>query len=185
MNNLARLKHKKQIIYDFDGTIAKLKINWAGWHDGIEKIFLKYEPSFDRAGTVHQYTNFMIKKYGRSIRDEISNFNKDYENTFCESMLINNDLIKYIKTNPLQKHHILTSQNHLLLDRLLDEINIRDLFEKIITRDDVLLVKPDTEGMLKIIDNQKVEDFIYLGDADSDKKTAEAVGMDFEWIKIE
>ena len=133
---------------------------------------------------MHPFVNEMIGKYGQKIRDEICEVNKTYEFENCTGLVQNNELISYIKNNPQQKHHILTSQNHLLLDKLLSELKMKNIFEEIITRDDVYLIKPDPQGIKMIIQDHDIPEFIMLGDTSSDEQTTLAVGMDFEYIKI-
>lgn len=184
MNDLTRLSYKSQVIYDFDCTVARIVIDWSIWQDGVEKIFKKYDDTFVRNGTVHQFTNQMIVKYGKPLRDEVCEFNKNFEDKYNQGVEVNQELVEYIKNNSQQKHYLLTSNCHLLIDRLLVDLGLENSFTKVITRDDVLLIKPDTEGINKIIDGQNVTDFIYLGDSVFDEETAKAVGMDFEWIKM-
>lgn len=184
MNNLEKLKGKTDIIWDFDGTIARMDIDWTRWHDGVEKIFRKYDKNFVRDGKVHLLQNSMVKKYGRLLRDEICNFNWNYEKDNCKGIIANDKVIDYIRGNANKNYYIFTAQNHLLLDSLLKELDIKTLFTKIVTRDDVLFVKPDPEGINLILQGREVVDFIYLGDSALDEETAQAAGVAFEYISM-
>ena len=184
MNDLNKLQNKKYIIYDFDGTIAKVNIDWSNWHNGVERIFLKYEPTFIRNGLVNQFQNPMVLKYGKPLKDEICKFNEIYEMTLYKDLKLNTQLIDYIKNNPKKINYILTSQNKSSLIKMLDELRITNYFYMFITRDDILFLKPDPEGIKKILLSNDVNDFIMLGDSIIDEQTAKSVNMDFEYIKI-
>lgn len=185
MNDLSKLINKKQIIYDFDCTIGRIVIDWAGWHDGAEKIIQEYDPTFIRQGGIYHLQNDMVRKYGKSMRDKMWKFTEDFEYENCTGLVLNSELVDYIKKNPQQKHHILTSNGLKNISKLLAEYDLVGLFDKIITRNNVYLLKPDPEGINQIIGQDNISDFILLGDGSSDEQTALAVGMDFEWIKME
>lgn len=187
MNDLIRLKKYKNIIYDFDMTIAAIKIDWTGWHDQAEKLFKSYDENvvYPRSATVHLLQNEMVKKYGKGIGIGMSKMNEQYEYNFYKEIIPNKELIAFIKENKDKHHFIVSNQNRLLLTKALKELGIDECIERSITRDDVYYIKPDPEGLLKLIDpNQPLTDYIYVGDVLSDEQAAQAVGMDFEYVKM-
>lgn len=188
MNDLNRLKKYKNIIYDFDMTIAGIKIDWTGWHDQAEKLFKSYNENivYPRSAAVHLLQNEMVKRYGKGVRIGMSKMNEQYEYNFYKEIIPNKELITFIKENRDKHHFIVSNQNRLLLTKALKELGIDEYIEGSITRDDVEMIKPDPEGLLMLIDpNQPLTDYIYVGDAPSDEQAAQSVGMDFEYVKMD
>ncbi len=188
MNDLVRLKKYKNIIYDFDMTLAAIKIDWAEWHVQAEKLFRQYDNNiiYPRSATVHLLQNELVKKYGKDIRDEMSKMNEQYEYNYYIKLIPNKELIAFIKGNKDKHHFIVSNQNRLLLSKALKELGIDEYIERSITRDDVYYIKPDPEGLLKLIDpDQPLKDYIYVGDVLSDEQAAQSTGMDFEYVKMD
>jgi len=126
----------------------------------------------------------MVRKYGKSFRDAMSAFNEKFEFENYSACIPNSQLIKFIKANPQKQQFIVTNQNRLLLNKLLLELGIAQLIERTITRDDVLFIKPDPEGILKLIDpTVPLSQYIYVGDSDSDAIAAKAARIEFERVE--
>ncbi|OGM05305.1 hypothetical protein A2715_05495 [Candidatus Woesebacteria bacterium RIFCSPHIGHO2_01_FULL_39_32] len=184
MNNFKLLNSYKNIIYDFDGTLFKFDLDWKGWHDRVKAFIKEHEPTFEKEGLVNNIQNDYVKKYGKSLRDKICSMNETYEIENIENVLPNTKLIDYIKTRKDVRNFVLTSNNHKLVDGLLKKYGIYDKFEQIIARDDVLLIKPDIEGIQKILNGENLKDFIMVGNSTNDELTAKTSGIAFEMIKI-
>jgi len=188
MNDLTKIACYNNIIYDFDRTIAIIDADWTGWHDYVEKLFKSYDPDviYPRSTEIHRLQNVIVKKFGNEVSKKMSDFNREYEFSHIKTIIPNTELINFIKKNLAKNQYIVSNQNRLLLNKLLDELDIKRFFKKIVTRDDVLFIKPDPEGLLKIINNSKnLSDFIYVGDAKVDEDVAKEVGIAFENILMD
>ena len=65
------------------------------------------------------------------------------------------------------------------LDYTLDRNRVREFFKTIITAEDVKLGKPDPEGLLKILNDRKGDDTLYVGDNVDDALAARVAGIPF------
>jgi len=184
MNNVKRLNNYKNIIYDFDGTLFKFKLDWTQWHDKVKAMIKKYEPSFEKEGLVNNIQNDYVKKYGKALKDKISSMNETYEIENIKKVTPNKKLIEYIRNRKNVINFVLTSNNHKLVDGFLKEYGIYERFEKIIARDDVFLIKPDSEGIEKILKGLDRKVTIMVGDTSNDELTARTSAIDFEMVKI-
>lgn len=180
------MEKKKHLIFDFDETIATLKIDWSNWHSKIAQIIQKFDKTFVyfKGEKVSWSTLLLhIKKYGKRIRDEIVKFDNQYEKENYHGYIVNKSLVDYIRKNNDQKNYLITNNTQNTVLPILKELEIIDRFKKIITLDDVFYPKPHNEGILKIIDSGiPLSNYVVVGDSLNDEKIAQSVGVDF--IKI-
>jgi len=179
------MEKKKHLIFDFDETIATLKIDWSDWHPKMAQIFKKFDKTYIYNKKNVNWLTCVIftKKYGKRIRDEIVTFHNQYEKEKLKGYVVNNKLVDYIKKNTYQKNYLITNNTRHTILPILEEIGIKNRFGKIVTLDDLLYCKPHPEGILKIIDkNIPLSDYAVIGDSKNDESVAKSVGVDF--IKI-
>ncbi len=179
-------EQKSVLVFDFDQTIAKIIIEWAGWHSKIVEVFRQFEPDFPYSygENVFPITNEMIKKYGEEMRVKLNEVSSEYEMENAEGLIVNEILVDYIRGDSREKH-IYSSNSKELLKKFLRELEINSLFEKIISRDDVPYIKPDPSGFEIIYDPDKDKsDYIMVGDSSSDKEVANAFGIDYFYMNI-
>ncbi len=178
MGDFSKLNDYKNVILDFDGTLASLVMDWGEWFDGMTSIYLKYEPSGEFVGkNFFLIQNDYVRKHGRILRDEIASFVSKYEERNIIGFEPNDELVKYVKDCPDKTYYVLSSQSRGGVLRGLKDLQIDNQITKVVSRDDVVFIKPDPEGIHKIISGLATRDFILLGDSDVDIQTAESVGI--------
>ncbi len=178
--------HKKYFIYDFDGTLADIQIDWTDWHEGTARIMEKYNPDFNwHGGKVFKQVNDYIKEYGQRIRDEFWQFHREYEQDYVTGYLPNTTLLEFLKSNPSQVNFLYTSNMRQTVMPMLKEMEIVDSFDHKVTRDDVMLVKPEMEGMEKIyVPGTDKKDYLMFGDSHADEGLAYNFGIDFWQVEM-
>lgn len=179
------MEKKKHLIFDFDETLATLKIDWKDWHSGMAKIIKKFDDTFIYSKYNVNWAILLsyVQKWGGKFRDEIVAFDNQYEKEHYQGYKVNKNLVDYIRSNYNQKNYLITNNTQNTVLPILRELKIIDRFEKIITLDDVFYPKPHNEGVLTIIDkNTPLSDYVVIGDSENDEKIAKSVGVDF--IKI-
>ncbi|TQR20636.1 HAD family hydrolase [Psychrobacillus vulpis] len=165
----------KAIIFDFDGTLANtLPICYYAF----QHVFKQYDNK--------DLTSEDIKAmFGPSetgiIRENLLDLNKEqaiemyYEKYFEKhKQLVErnsdiDDLLRYIKEKGI-KLGIVTGKAKRSLDISLKALDMEDLFDVIITGDDVIDPKPHPEGIIKalaLLDVQK-DEAIFVGDSEAD-----------------
>jgi phosphoglycolate phosphatase-like HAD superfamily hydrolase len=191
MNDLNKIKKYKRIIYDFDGTIAKILIDWKDWHTEVEKIYKEYDKNFTHHGYMHGHYNHMIERFGDDLRDKLLKLNNEYELSYFKGTINNNELIEFIKENIKEnikdkeiKQYVLTSNGKDIINKLLKDLDLENIFEKVVTRDTAKYIKPSTSGIEQIVDIKNKDEYIMVGDTDADEKVAKAMDIDFEKIEI-
>jgi FMN phosphatase YigB (HAD superfamily) len=180
------LDHYSHIIFDFDETLATLQIDWTGWYEGISKIILKYEPGIELPGIIsHTLFNNYVKKYGESIRRELWQFSAEFELSANKGIIPNKKAIQLLRSIPKNKHiYLFSSNSRKIILQSLKYLDIEEKFDKIITRDEVDFIKPDTHGFTLIYDGQTpLSQYIMIGDSSSDSGLARNAGIKYLDVK--
>lgn len=162
-------------IFDLDGTIATILIDWRDWHPGMIDIIQKYEPQFQPIPYVsHPLTNEYMAKYGPDLIKDVQSFTANYEITHFKGIKENKKVIDLIKNiSPDKFCHLLTSNCREIADRVLKLTNLETMFRQIITRDDLDLIKPNEYAITKINpENIPLREFLMVGDTSSDSEFA-------------
>lgn len=179
--------HKTHLIFDFDETICWLILPWEHWGDKIKDkliildntIYQNYE---QRKISLSALQNRYIAKFP-STRNLFIKNNTWFETTFIKEVIPNSQLVQFIANNQNTKKytfHLWSSNTKKTVTTVLKKHNLSYKFNKIITRNDVALLKPNQEGFTLIKDNNiPLTKYIFIGDSTSDKQAAQALGIDF------
>ncbi|PLR95140.1 HAD family hydrolase [Bacillus sp. T33-2] len=182
----------KAIIFDFDGTLADtLPICFYAFQsvfkhfDGrdlsaeeIKQMFGPSETGIIRENLLSADKELAIELFYHSYLEKHSDFVK--------RVLEIDDLLLDIKARGLMLG-VVTGKARRSLDISLKQLEMDNLFDVIITGDDVIQPKPHPEGLLKAIQFLGVdkEDTIFVGDSDADilaGKQAEVVTAGVQWL---
>ncbi|MFZ3579164.1 HAD family hydrolase [Virgibacillus sp. DJP39] len=165
----------KAIIFDFDGTLANtLPICFVAFQD-VFKEFDNKDLSSDEIRAMFGPSETGI------IRENLENSNKEnaielYYEKYLEhhEQLVKpnseiNEMIAYLKEKDI-KIGIVTGKARRSLDISLKALHMDNLFEIIITGDDVIHPKPHPEGVVKALSLLEVgkNDSMFIGDSDAD-----------------
>lgn len=176
---------KKYLIFDLDGTIAKLHMDWSTFRRDIWDLVA----SFDKPLTVEipygpktsfRLTNEAIRRHGTKAKNIIDTFIQAYELSHLSSYTINPELARFIKTEKQYNYFLWSNQMPKTIEELLQKEGLKDRFQKIMTRASVDFVKPDPQGF-DFIYNPKEEkkDYLMIGDLFADEQAATSAGIDF------
>ncbi|HLL60600.1 MAG TPA: HAD-IA family hydrolase [Candidatus Nitrosocosmicus sp.] len=170
---------KEHLIFDFDGTLCLLLMPWELFE--LRTILKKIDSSLDdETSTIYGVINNHIRKYGNEARALVLDYIINFEKEHFKDFEINKELIPFFNKNVSIKKHIWSSNTKSTIYEILDELNLRENFETIITCEDVKLFKPDKNGFTLI--NKKGEDkhkYLMIGDSINDEKAAKNAGIDF------
>jgi pyrophosphatase PpaX len=182
----------KAIIFDFDGTLANtLPICYYAF----QKVFEVYDHkdlSKDEIKAMFGPSETGI------IRENLTNINKDkaielfytiYSTNHQQLVKPNNEinkLIEYLKDKGM-KLGIVTGKARRSLDISLNALQMDNLFDVIITGDDVTKPKPHPEGIIKALSllGVKNTEAMFIGDSDADiqaGKQANVYPVGVQWL---
>ena len=147
----------KGVILDLDGTlINSLKVYDEVHKKILEKYNINLKVSLDNSGMpLEEIIYNIIEKYNLNI--SIEDLKKEFENMmlneYIEKIKFNTgakQILNYFKDKKY-KMAIFTSNTRKLTIEILKHLHIDNLFDVIITSDDVKQTKPDPEGYIKIV----------------------------------
>jgi HAD superfamily hydrolase (TIGR01549 family) len=182
---------KKHIIFDLDDTLLTLKIDWSNWRKNlwkkvgtIDKKIVKQIPNKNGMGTL--LYNETIIKHGKNGRNLVLAFCEKYELENLNGIILNKTLIDFVKKNYKKYNfYIWTSNNRKTTNQALKQAKLKPYFKKVITKEEVNLLKPHPDGFYLIFDekNQSRKDYLFVGDSDKDKGATKNANIDFLRIK--
>ncbi|MHA1762618.1 MAG: HAD family hydrolase [Promethearchaeota archaeon] len=189
MNSLF-LENKKLIIFDLDGTLIKLAVDWPLLKRTLSNIV------YEIYGEEHLFTS--ISKCLTHIKEKqdealLRNFFKvieehetrNIENStpIEESLYFINHLDEFNVKNDV-KIAIMSLNTRKAIKKALEILGITNKIDYIIGREDVRHWKPDPEGLLKILNffNVDKSEAIFFGDMQKDMICGEKAGIESHLI---
>lgn len=183
-------KDKRVIVFDLDGTIVRLSVEWISLKN---KLMNEYSKIYDESCTfesvsaclnkiVERNDNHVLESFFDTIRQyELENIRETQpieESVF----FINNKELFGVKE--ITKLAILSLNTRRAIISSLKLAKIHKKIDFIVGREDVRKWKPNPEGLLKIQYhyNVKKEQMIYFGDLKKDVLTGNNAGIDAFFI---
>jgi len=171
------------IIFDFDETLATLQIDWSHWHAQIVPLLQKYDPSVTDASDLNMFhINILITRYGEVFRDEFVAFEQRIEQAHYHGYRVIKPSLQLLR----DLHHqgktlyLLTSNCRQVVEPILEELQIKGFFQKIVTVNDVENLKPSPAPWQLIAETESDKSqFLMIGDSASDSGFAANVGIDY------
>jgi len=183
MDVLEIAERYKLIIWDFDGTIVKLHVDWKGLKRKLLGIVTSYNIKIKKNLSL----NKLIYLGEQSVsRDIIFKIIERYE--LKADFSVNEISVRLIE----EIHNfeiiqcILSDNMYKTIETILNKLQILDFFDLIISKEFVKRFKPDLEGLRKILRYYSYIDkshILYIGDNWKDKLIASQEGLNFFEIK--
>lgn len=178
---------KTHLIFDLDGTLSKLKIDWSHFRRGfwdiaesIDKPLCSTVPFESQMAIV--LGEKIIRKHGPKVKDILNKYVETYEHGNYAGYILNPQLLSFVRENSHKyEMSVWTSNMRSVIADFLTKENLASCFKHIITRDDVLYLKPDPEGFFLIKESGVPENrYLMVGDNPfTDGQAAKRAGIDF------
>ncbi len=185
MNKLS-FKSKNIIVFDLDGTIVRLSVDWMSLK---EKLYNEYKKIHSEDCSFESISTCLSKLIEKGDEEVLGNFFEIirqyelvniYDNQPIKETIFFINNLEIFGLDKSVKLAILSLNTRKTIITSLKLANISYKFDYIIGREDVRNWKPDPEGLLRIQDFYKVkkEEMIYFGDLKKDILTGKSAGID-------
>lgn len=185
------------VFFDLDGTLINSEV---AFFESFKKVL---KENYDVEITINEYKQYELQKNAKLISylkenkrlsneieyEEIINLvYKEYEDKFQNLILkpesiLNFELLKRLKKKNI-KLGLVTTSKKKFVNILIDTLKIEDLFDVIISRDDVTNLKPDSEAYLKALDFVKEDSSNCIAIEDSSRGIDAAIASNLKTIKV-
>ncbi len=180
------LSKKKVIVFDLDGTIVRLNVNWKNLRNLLSQTFYQLYGERKDFKTITECFNEIIERDDESQLEAFFKLVQDFELRNIENTELIEETIYFI--NNLE-HFGITKQVFLAIlslnmqvtiKKTLTLANLSGKFSYIVGKENVRNWKPHPSGLLKIKDYFGVtrEKMIYFGDLKKDVETGMNAGID-------
>ncbi|MEM2928823.1 MAG: HAD family hydrolase [Nitrososphaerota archaeon] len=184
----------RAVIFDLDGTLINLAFDYKKAKAEVISFLINSkvdEKVLDENKSIYlnieAAINYIKKEFGEEyakiIKEKAFDIVDKYEKeeirkaSLCENAL---NLINYIKSKGM-KIAICTNNSSYTTFSILNKINIANLIDVVVTRDDVEKLKPYPDPLILACKKLNINpnEALYIGDSIVDLLTAKAVGMKF------
>lgn len=174
---------KDHLILDFGNTLFFHDFDWAQ----LQTILENYVQSFThnhsifKTQSINQICNDLAHTYGPEVKEHLDQLWSEFELAHADNLKPNQALLNFITANQHSYRYSVWSSNSLpLIETTFQIYNLRSLFSRIISRNDVYHLKPNPEGFEKINQqNLNLKQYLFIGDSPEDEAAAKNCSIDF------
>ncbi len=167
----------KLVICDFGETLFTWNVDWEGWRREMRRWCEKL--GFEGVRTLR----FLREHVEPEMLGKMLCTWRDYEQDDLESALVNRPLLGVLKllkrSDPTKRLAIFSANLQSTIELIFERFDMSDLFDPIVSSDDVLRGKPDPEGLVRILAawDAAPEDAILIGNSWKDLEAGRAAGV--------
>ena len=179
-------KHPKtHLIFDFDETLFKLLLPWELWMQYVEEKLARIDQNLMKEYKENRLAwpemqNQYIHRYKDVAKKIIITGNTEFETKHFQGVEVNKELVQFINDATTYVFSLWSSNTKPIIEKVLHEHHLHHIFSHVITRTDLLYLKPHHEGFSLIHDGKTPkEDYLLVGNSQTDKAAAKSAGIDF------
>jgi len=177
---------KKTIIFDLDNTLIQLTINWSGVYDMLFDAAKKLYPDLKITMPLSSYEFYtlysqLVVRGGLNTKEILDHTIETFEVSNYHGYIPNSTLLSFIHNNTNQYQFALwTSNTRGAIQDFLEKESLKNVFNTIVTLNDVFRAKPQPDGFLTIFNNSlSKKDYLMVGDRSIDRDAAHNAGIDY------
>lgn len=167
---IGHIKDAKVIVFDLDGTIADLDIDWNGMKEELKNHFFDVLDVKIEFTPLHQTIEEISNKFGDWTKEEVYKILRRYELNGIENSKPDIKMIKFVEAiYKYKKLAIFSTNTRETIVRSLKKFDVYDFFGFIVGYEDVKNLKPNPEGLNLILTHFGVfpSEAVFIG---NDKK---------------
>lgn len=180
-------KHPKtHLIFDFDETLFWLVFNWDKFSEMMRKRLVPLDRDLYRqfeiekrslSGTLNAY----IERYGVEAKQIITSISMEFERKYLEKAVPNPELIDFVREHKdTYRMYIWTSNTSKVVERVLKEYKLKDVFKKIASQREITFLKPFPDGFIYLREKDvSLSRYLMIGNSQADEKAAKEVGIEY------
>lgn len=185
------------ILFDLDGTLINSEQKFFESFRNVIALKYNYNITYEEyeinelkknANLINELKNKGIIDKNALTENIMQEVYKEYEKKFMElldenEVVLNFELLKQLKNKGLRLALVSTSRRKFI-DILLSKLNIKDLFEIIISREDVKSLKPDSEAYNKALSLLNISSDNCISIEDSERGIKASKGANIKTIQV-
>jgi HAD superfamily hydrolase (TIGR01509 family) len=165
----------KLVIFDLDGVLVDLKVNWEALKNDLKKYFSKNYGVVAELNPMDNKLDEILKKLDESARRDAYKIIESHELEKIENLEPIKKAIQLAKKfkKDGKKLAIFSLNTKKTVERSIELIGLKGYFDFIVAKEDVLKHKPNPEGLEKIVkaSNLDKKDIVFIGDNQKDIET--------------
>lgn len=177
------MKKELAVIFDLDGTLLNTDLLI---RKSFDHVFEKYKPGYQL--THEEHLSFLgptlkdtfERYFPSSMSDELIEYYRDFNHAHHEDYVTIYPTVKetlqYFKDNDYPLAVVTTKFSEAAYIGL-DLFDLRDYFDIVLGMDQVQNVKPDPEGILRVMNEMACKKAVYIGDNTSDILAGKNAGV--------
>lgn len=183
------MKKDLAVIFDLDGTLLNTDLLI---HKTFDHVFEKYKPGYILSEEEHlsflgpTLKDTFARYFPESMSDELIEYYRDYNHAHHEDFVTIYPTVKETLETLKNKGYplaVVTTKYSKAAYLGLDLFDLTQYFDVVLGMDNVNRVKPDSEGILKAMNQTNCKKALYVGDNTSDILAGKNAGVHTAGVK--
>ena len=186
MLNRSLLEQKKLLIFDLDGTIVRLAVDWQALKTLLSNRYSRLYNNACQFDSISKCLSYIVSE---DDEEELLNFFsiiRSHELQNIQESEIIEETVYFIKHKEQfgidkgVKFAVLSLNTRATIKESLKLTNLTEEFDFLVGREDVRRWKPEPDGLLKVLVHYDIEreKALYIGDMQKDLVTGKNAGVD-------